>query len=306
MDVFSQILQQSNKSRKKNKGFKKLNCNPKNFTTKTKKRTKNKNYTCLDTKTLSQIKCLWNKRHPDMKITSKNKKNIWEKLKFMMRDTCENEQCWLEKTLNNSNKIDLLKKNYFAPKAPDSWKTNINEWLSSLDIKRVMKQYEQKYNDFSFFGPSPIDFDEKIGSSCVWPELCNLNIESLLKNKKYKLGFVFNTDKHYESGSHWIAMFVDLKKKNIFFFDSNGNEMPYQIDRLIKNIVEQCKLLKIKMKVDSNEGFRHQSSNTECGMYCLYFIISYLDGTKTLKSFKQKAIKDCEVEALRHTYFNLI
>ena len=57
-------------------------------------------------------------------------------------------------------------------------------------------------------------------------------------DKKHKLGFIFNTDKHYQSGSHWIAMFVDLKSKQIFYFDSNGNAMPIQIKQLIS---KDCK-----------------------------------------------------------------
>ena len=308
MDVLNQILQSSKNTRKKIKGFKKLNCNPKNLTSKSKGKTKSKknSYSCLDTKTIVLMKDLWNKRHPDMKIKSKNRKAIWEKLKVLMKDTCENESCWLEKTITNKSHIDSIMKESFAPRAPESWKSNINEWLSSLDIKKVMKQYEAKYSDFSFFGPSPIDFDENIGTTCVWPELCHLNIKNLIKNKKYKLGFVFNTDKHYQSGSHWIAMYIDLKSKKIFYFDSNGNPMPIQIKAFISKIEDQCKKLKLKMKVDSNEGFRHQESNTECGMYCLYFIISLLEKKKSMKSFKEKVINDDEVEELRHAYFNLV
>ena len=45
------------------------------------------------------MKELWNKRHPDMKIKAKNRKAIWDKLKVMMQDTCQNESCWLEKTI---------------------------------------------------------------------------------------------------------------------------------------------------------------------------------------------------------------
>ena len=42
--------------------------------------------------------------------------------------------------------IDLdLKKYTFAPKAPDEWKENPTEWLTSIDILEVMKQYEKKY-----------------------------------------------------------------------------------------------------------------------------------------------------------------
>ena len=36
---------------------------------------------------------------------------------------------------------------------------NKNTWLNSLDISRVMKQYEDNYKNFRFLGPSPIDFN---------------------------------------------------------------------------------------------------------------------------------------------------
>ena len=49
------------------------------------------------------------------------------------------------------NKLDNKKKlinNFFAPFAPNEWKKNPNEWLSSIDISKVMKQYEKKYKNF--------------------------------------------------------------------------------------------------------------------------------------------------------------
>ena len=36
----------------------------------------------------------------------------------------------------------------FAPEAPKSWNKNPNEWLSSTDILKVMKQYEKAYRCF--------------------------------------------------------------------------------------------------------------------------------------------------------------
>ena len=47
---------------------------------------------------------------------------------------------------------------------PLKWKENKNEWLNTLDIEAVMKQYEKKYNNFIFIGPVPIDFDHKLTS----------------------------------------------------------------------------------------------------------------------------------------------
>ena len=96
-----------------------------------------------------------------------------------------------------------LKKSLFAPSMPYIWKKNINEWLNSNDILNVMKQYEEADPQFEFFGPSPIDYDTIVyNNSCVWPEICNINMKNLFNKQKTKLGFIFNTDKHYEEGSH--------------------------------------------------------------------------------------------------------
>ena len=35
-----------------------------------------------------------------------------------------------------------------------------------------------------------------------------------------KIGVIFNLDKHDQSGSHWVAMFIDLENKFFFYFDS--------------------------------------------------------------------------------------
>ncbi len=60
-----------------------------------------------------------------------------------------------------------------------------NEWLTSIDILNVMKQYEDKHDDFDFIGPSPIDFDtHKMRGECVWDNYAN----STRKGTKKKTG----------------------------------------------------------------------------------------------------------------------
>ena len=100
-----------------------------------------------------------------------------------------------------------------------SWKKNPEEWLNSVDIEDVMKQYEKKVPTFMFIGPSPIDFDKHLlYGECVWDELCKFKLENILKKGKNKIGIIFNLDPHYKNGSHWISMFIDIRKKFIFFF----------------------------------------------------------------------------------------
>ena len=49
---------------------------------------------------------------------------------------------------------------------------------------------------------------------------------------------------------------------------------------------------------------RHQFSDSECGMYCLYFIIEMLKGRPFSKFNGKKKIKDSQMIRLRKLWFN--
>ena len=67
-----------------------------------------------------------------------------------------------------------------------------------------------KYLDFEFLGAVPIDFD-----NCSISHLCNINLKDHLRNGISKIGIVFNTDPHDESGEHWISFYTDIHGKNL-------------------------------------------------------------------------------------------
>ena len=186
---------------------------------------------------------------------------------------------------------------------PKSWVKNKYEWLSSIDIESVMKQYEGKYKDFKFIGPVPIDFDYKYEfGQCVVNELCNINIENMLKKKIYKIGVVYNLDPHDKPGSHWVASYMDLKKNIFYFFDSYGTSPPSQITVLIERLQEQAKSLGKTLEYDYSK-IRHQYENSECGVYSLYFIIQLLEGKKTFNQLQSSRIPDQFVNNKREEYF---
>ena len=196
-------------------------------------------------------------------------------------------------------------KNIFRPFSPKSWKKKPYEWLSSIDIMKVMSQYEKKYNNFVFIGPSPIDFDDKkLFGTCVWEKLCKFNLKKYIENNKSKIGIILNLDPHYKGGSHWVALFVDLEKKFIFYFDSNGDKIPKRIYILVNKIIKQGNNLNINLKYMSNEGKEHQMKDGQCGMYSLYFIIELLKGIKKPEYFKNYRIKDEEMRDYRIKYYN--
>ena len=197
---------------------------------------KNK-YSCFNNKELLKLRKYWNIRHPDVEIKSKEPRKIWNMLKKYMSGTCSTEKCWLkQKFMKNKMGKELLKYT-FAPSAPTTWKSNPREWLNSLDLENIMKQYERYYKNFLFIGPSPIDFDAKlVDNECVWEELCKFDLKKIIAKNKNKLGLIFNLDPHYKSGSHWVSMFINIPQRYIFYFDSNGDKMPEEIKILIERI----------------------------------------------------------------------
>lgn len=260
-------------------------------------------FTCYTSKTLYKMKDLWNIRHPDCKITSDSPKKIWEELRNYIGDVCSRESCWLkQKFIENHAGTQLM--NYtFAPKRPKTWKKNPNTWLNSNDILAVMKQYEKYYRCFEFIGPSPIDYDTHMyEGECVWKELCEFSLKDQIKSGKTKIGMIFNTDPHYKGGSHWFACFIHIPKRKLYYFDSYGEKAHQQILKLFKNIREQGYKLNMDFK-EVHNTLRHQYSDSECGMYSLYFIIEMLKD-KDPEHFLSHRIRDDEVERLRKHYYN--
>ena len=263
-------------------------------------------YTCFTLKQLNELRDSWNARHPDVPITAQSKRDIWTALYAGNKNACDRESCWMAQEFAKHKAVSNDWQHVFAPKAPDSWKNNPVEWLTSTDITAVMKRYEAKYPQFEFIGPAPIDFDspERNYGGCVWKELCDFSVADCLERKKQQIGIVFNTDPHYKSGSHWIAMFVDLKKGFVYFFDSNGAPCPKQIDLLRKRIQSQAEKAGKSLSYKSNVGARHQQKNTECGVYCLYFISSLLTGKHGVETFTSNKFRDQVMVRHRRVFFS--
>jgi len=272
---------------------------------------------CFPSETLVLLKSSYNKYHPQNKIHTTELPQIWEELKQRLSH-CTKEDCWLNQIddPNVRKRIDGLS---FAPDMPKEWKKNPSEWLSNYDIMDVLKQYEQTYPNFHVIGPTPIDFDTKpkdMDGKCVWEELCNFNLEKYFKSGKKKLGIVFNLDKHDRGGSHWVSMFIDLDDKYAFYMDSAGNEIPKEVDALLKRIVQQGLAMHPPIHIHFYENcpLEHQMGTTECGMYSLFFLITMLTGEtegkvfknyfEKIRFFKNRRIPDRHMKRYRRIYFN--
>lgn len=289
--------------------LKKMNCSPlvKGKTASDK--------TCYTKEVLIQIRDAYNKSHDDTdKIVSDDANEIWNALRTKLLH-CKKEDCWL-KELKDPELHENIDKYIFAPDSPPEWDKNPNEWLSNIDILNVLSQYQRTYKNFRFLGPSPIDFDAKMEGrtdTCIENTICKLSVKKQLKDRKKKIGIIFNLDKHNEPGSHWVSFFIDLDERVLFYFDSAGDSIPEEVGHLRDRIMEEGKTLGMKFKYYDNEGRKHQVGGTECGMYSLFFIVTMLTGEINNKKmsmkqrihlFKEGNISDKYVEKYRKIYFN--
>jgi hypothetical protein len=269
------------------------------------------NGSCLTINDLIDITKEYNNRHNDTKKISKNKKILLNQVNTIMNKKykCDdNDQlCWI-----NTNLVDNLphvKENTFRPVGPKGK----YEWLSTSDINDVMNQYEYLHKDFKFYGAIPYDFD-------ILPELdiYNINYNDLIKNNKTRFGMVVNLDTHDQSGSHWVALYCDLNKNRIYYFDSFAKKPGKRLKNFVRNtlthmynkkyntnLTTQKFLSRIIDSDDFDVRFnkkQHQFKNSECGVYSMNFIIRLLNG-ETFDEVQDDIMKDDKMNSCRDVYF---
>lgn len=288
---------------------------------------------CFSIDALRKIADKWNTTYPNKAIKYTNAttgKKLWNSINNAMRAKCNNEICWLKQDFIKETPLasELIKN--FKPMMPMKWKANPREWLNTIDIRDVMNQYEVKHPDFEFIGPVPMDFDSKVGfGQCVINELCNIKLASLIEKGKRKLGIIFNLDKHTQPGSHWVAMWAHFpnyshnnnnnnsndintneigsnndasKGGEICYWDSYGMKPNPEVVVLMNRLATQAKEQGLIVSIKINKH-RHQYKNTECGVYCIYFLTSFLEG-RIFEDIVENIIGDDKMFEKRKEFFN--
>ena len=219
---------------------------------------------------------------------TKGKSEQW--LIEKIRDTKENEcgrndqSCWA------GQDIAMLEAAY-KPVVPNGQYT----WLNTTNIQHVMDQFSKIHTDFQYIGTVPMDFEK------VSMDFKNFNLKNLMNNNKKKFGAVFNTDYSTGVGQHWIAMYGDLDKKEINFFDSYGTQRktPQEIDAFAERLQVEAAELSTPMKLNySKNNTVFQKESSECGIFSLYFLKKSLEGV-AFSDFQNNPISDQEVNTYR-------
>jgi hypothetical protein len=290
----------SSHNHSKTRRYKPSNCHPSLSLKKNRKKVLD--HSCFTSDALVLLKNSFNYSNPHKTIETNDPKEIWNHL-YTKIPECEQETCWLNYVPNKTLQ-KKLKSELFTPFQPSDWKKNKNAWVSNYDMDAVLKQYQETYYPvFISLGPTPIDFDsKKTDGQCVWDEICRLSLSTEYNKGVRKIGIIYNLDTSKGYGTHWVSMFIDLNSYSengleenpfIFYFNSSPEVMPKEIHDLIQRLHTQWIEFKGKpLVVYNNTKVNHQRSDTECGMYSLFFIITCLTRKTDLMPGKQLITSD--------------
>lgn len=256
-------------------------------------------------------------------ISGKGKRELRDEIDIHFRDMCgTNEACWL--TTRQGKEISDNLKHVFKPPIPKKK----HAWLSNYDIDDVMVQYEEKYPFFIYLGTAALDFEKYI------PEYKKLDICKLYKGGIRVIANVYNMDYHNQGGSHWVALFIDLrdnedikkwsdktvidkyyqkggaKTKSIEFFDSVGSandtdgKPPKEIDTFMRRMASEYHNGMGESLEYKYNTVQHQFKNSECGVYCINFILERLKGVP-FKIVTGYAVNDDKMNERRKEFFRI-
>jgi hypothetical protein len=238
----------------------------------------------------SQLTAIGGKRN--ITGTSSATKSLLTQIAEKVGVNPNHQRSLLSKLPLSQQEKEQLAQMYLRPPMPESWnRTDGNDetigWLDSQNIRDVMKQYEEAFPKFKFYGPYPIDFAAPEDSSakskgsskdCLVDEMCELDLDGKELEGKEHIGIVFNLDPHFKEGSHWMALYINIPQKRCYFFDSYGMRPPRQIYKFMQWLSIQEPNIQLGWN-----GRRFQRSEGECGMYCLYFLDRMIAGEAFLK-----------------------
>jgi hypothetical protein len=266
-----------------------------------------KNGSCMDLEILSELANAYNKENPKNTIYLNDKWIILNPDKYkrylvfnLTKKINKPQTEWVNlnfaKFMKTPEYIERLREKTFRPKGPKGR----FEWLNTEQIENVQKQYQDlKYTNYEFLGAVALDFDN------YDTPLRNINFDNYVNKGKNILGVVFNLDKHTEPGSHWVALYVNLVKHQIYFFDSYGSKPEKEIDIFMRKVSRYMVSKGIETKdIDMRwNKVQHQKENSECGVYSMNFLLRMLRGDD-FDTVCKTPMPDRMVNRCRNKYFD--
>lgn len=289
----------------------------------------NKEDVCSSDMLLQRLKQLLKTHY---RINSTGKHDIINKAKQVTK--CATESCVLSKPeIVKSIGYSIIKHELnenFKPAGPALDK---NALLNNFNIDEVLDQFAKTYPEFYHIPFQMIDFAENSTSDIELLNTYNNSINdfALLKHKKdtnlatidiiekynngYRtFGVVLNTDVSSGPGKHWFCIFIDLRHlsndesksdKNygkILYFNSSGNLPLHPVFSWLSDTKMKLMVIDKKIEIIRVATHRLQADDVSCGIWCLYFIYSMLNGVSYIK-FQPGQVSDQLMYEFRKHFF---
>ena len=261
---------------------------------------------CVSNADVKAVARRWNEAHPDRRINEAAEIDIvLEKLHAVIG---RNHHDWSDhQVVKRDSKLRSKMASRFRPKMPQSWRNNPSMWLSTRDIEKVMRQYQEGFANFRFLGVYPRDFTTVRHGRCLaGREICS---NEFIYSGIDHAGLVFNMDRHDQAGSHWVACFVSLDESKplygVYYYDSIARPPPPEIATWILRVQEDVlnsKPKKRRFEVAYNRE-RRQFANTECGMFAMVFLSVAMKNEETFRQICNAMGTDRDMNILRNVMY---
>jgi hypothetical protein len=218
---------------------------------------------------------------------------------------CATEECAL-KTIakNNSSSATIIKKTLTENIKLDG-PSDSQQLLHNDNIDSVIHQLVGKHNGLKHVKFHMINFHQHD------TEMKRINLLTDVIDKGYNsLCVVLNTDKYGGGGIHWFCVFCDFRSTGsstnpftVEHFNSSGRKATSTVaDWMIRAKYDIEKNEKYRVKLINAAPIRHQiDTETECGVYCLYFIHKRINNIGV--EFFAKRVKDSNMIEFRKSLF---
>ena len=205
---------------------------------------------------------------------------------------------------------DAVLAEHFKPAGP----RDSDELLSNVNIDDVLGQWAAAIPAFVPFPFAMIDTPERAADhplSAAAAEGCEKAVGPgcfgrLIAKGARCFACVFNTDRIGGRGIHWFAIFVDCRAApwTIEYFNSSGRPTHPNVLRWM------ARARRVLSAADGAPGvesvcvsqIQHQRSDTECGLYSLYYVRCRLDGVP-FSRFERGAVPDSLMREFRKHVF---
>lgn len=170
--------------------------------------------------------------------------------------------------------------------------------LNNVVIDNTLKLWVQEFPDFFPCHFAMMDFKQ------TQEEFETIDLCKVFESGKKIFACVLNTDVSSGPGKHWVSVVVNarnLSNIQIMYYNSAGNPPPKPVVEWMERRRHELKKLG-KPDVIPITRVRHQKSDTECGVYSLYFIRCCLDGVEPSFFFDNVISDEAMMEFRKHCF----